>query len=653
MKNIIKYIFWLFFLGFFFLLTAQSKIKYSDFTPQLKSDLKDTTKSIVSDTATVHDATLRSDIGDTATVLRAEIPASGSAYADSVTIDSRHVPGDSLITKTLVRGGFISISVGEDAGGDTTSGNAILGSHAAQMMTLGCYNTAVGYHSINEITTGSYNVIFGKGSGSGIITGIRNTIIGTEVASSAGDISNKLYIDNSNTNSPLIYGDFDKDSLVINGDLTVTGNASLNALIFNESAEKYIEDIADNISFINGLGSIGIYGRDGLFLNSSIGMVSLEPYTTSSDLRLELTGTGITIFESTNDGNPNFSIGSSAGESFMLEPNYNSGGQGLDYILFNTLTASETANKGLFKFKVDDSEVLNITDSGLDLVTGKTISVEVLAADTLDDNGNGVILVNENVIFDSTVTAIGTITADGLTLGLDENITLNNATLHHNETFIFSDDVTIPADVYDSGWDGVQEAAPKDAIYDKIETIDGASADSDFYRITIDTLAAKTGNTIFVEDTLSGISSITGLTVVESDSINVDSLVIVDWLSINEAAVDSIVYHMPILPAFGTSLDSSVLIAVDTVGLGYTSHAFTIDSCIVTTYGSTPNFTFMIVQGSTDIFSGNQTKSALGTTKYSTFSDATVPMGTALYIHFPAVTTKPKSVQVVLCGRWR
>lgn len=67
----------------------------------------------------------------------------------------------------------------------------------------------------------------------------------------------------------------------------------------------------------------------------------------------------------------------------------------------------------------------------------------------------------------------------------------------------------------------------------------GGSADSSFYRITVDTLAGLTGNTIVLEDTLKGIGSITGLSVVEADSINVDSLVIVDWFSIGGTAVSA------------------------------------------------------------------------------------------------------------------
>lgn len=38
--------------------------------------------------------------------------------------------------------------------------------------------------------------------------------------------SNKLYIDNSNTATPLIHGDFSTDAITINGALTVTGTAS-------------------------------------------------------------------------------------------------------------------------------------------------------------------------------------------------------------------------------------------------------------------------------------------------------------------------------------------------------------------------------------------------------------------------------------------
>ncbi len=63
------------------------------------------------------------------------------------------------------------------------------------------------------------------------------------------------------------------------------------------------------------------------------------------------------------------------------------------------------------------------------------------------------------------------------------------------------------------------------------------SAGAAFDRITVDTLAGQTGNSIFLEDTLKGIGSITGLYTIETDSINVDSLVVADMLIFGSASI--------------------------------------------------------------------------------------------------------------------
>ena len=54
-------------------------------------------------------------------------------------------------------------------------------------------------------------------------TGSGNVFLGTSAGSFATG-SNKLYIDNSNTTSPLIYGDFATNALTFNGSVNVTGS---------------------------------------------------------------------------------------------------------------------------------------------------------------------------------------------------------------------------------------------------------------------------------------------------------------------------------------------------------------------------------------------------------------------------------------------
>ena len=93
-------------------------------------------------------------------------------------------------------------------------------------------------------------------------------------------------------------------------------------------------------------------------------------------------------YNNVNDGSPQLSVGSGAAERLIIQPFYDSGAKTIDFVKFNTITASSTANKGQYTFQVDSTSQLNINDSGLNLYTGKALTI------------NG-----ENIISDSSGTA--------------------------------------------------------------------------------------------------------------------------------------------------------------------------------------------------------------------------------------------------------
>lgn len=98
---------------------------------------------------------------------------------------------------------------------------------------------AIGYESLRNVTTANTNVVIGRSSGYSITTGGNNVLLGHEsgysLVGGASNVmlgyqagynetgSNKLYIANSNTTTPLIYGDFSLGEITINGDLNVSG----------------------------------------------------------------------------------------------------------------------------------------------------------------------------------------------------------------------------------------------------------------------------------------------------------------------------------------------------------------------------------------------------------------------------------------------
>ena len=144
--------------------------------------------------------------------------------------------------------GYQNTFLGYSAGDSNTTGNynTIIGSLAGLENTIGVGNTFLGGSAGGSNTTGSYNTFLGVSTGGSTTTGNNNTFLGSLAGNSnttgngnvflgygAGQIetgSNKLYIDNSSTSAPLIYGEFDNNFLTINGNLEVV--APNNGLIY-------------------------------------------------------------------------------------------------------------------------------------------------------------------------------------------------------------------------------------------------------------------------------------------------------------------------------------------------------------------------------------------------------------------------------------
>lgn len=97
-----------------------------------------------------------------------------------------------------------TVAIGENtAMNNSGAGNVAVGTEAAFQNTSGRFNLALGYRALRQNSTGEGNIAIGYNAG----------------FNETG--SNKLYIDNSNTNKPLIWGDFANDITNINGRLGI------------------------------------------------------------------------------------------------------------------------------------------------------------------------------------------------------------------------------------------------------------------------------------------------------------------------------------------------------------------------------------------------------------------------------------------------
>lgn len=102
---------------------------------------------------------------------------------------------------------------------DQGSYNTFIGDKSGFSNKRGSYNTVLGNSAGYLMNYGSGNVFIGNRAGYSIYDGANNVFIGDSAGYSETG-SNRLYIDNSPTTSPLIYGDFENNSIVINGNLS-------------------------------------------------------------------------------------------------------------------------------------------------------------------------------------------------------------------------------------------------------------------------------------------------------------------------------------------------------------------------------------------------------------------------------------------------
>jgi hypothetical protein len=140
-----------------------------------------------------------------------------------------------------------NVFLGESSGVENTTGiqNVFLGTLCGNKTTIGCGNTFIGYRA-------GYNHVGGDG----------NIFIGSHAGSNETG-SYKLYIDDNNTSSPLIYGDFYDDKVGINGWLGVGTNSPAYPMELKTTGRNaaIVANRTDGaINFVNATTSYGQFG---------------------------------------------------------------------------------------------------------------------------------------------------------------------------------------------------------------------------------------------------------------------------------------------------------------------------------------------------------------------------------------------------------
>ncbi|GGF10321.1 hypothetical protein [Flavobacterium limi] len=121
-------------------------------------------------------------------------------------------------------GGSNNVFSGHEAGYKNINGNnnVFSGKESGSANINGNGNTFIGTQTGYGNTYGSLNVFLGYKAGFNNMTGSNNVFIGNTAGENETG-SNRLYIDNSQTATPLIYGKFDTDQLGINTNVIPAG----------------------------------------------------------------------------------------------------------------------------------------------------------------------------------------------------------------------------------------------------------------------------------------------------------------------------------------------------------------------------------------------------------------------------------------------
>jgi len=146
--------------------------------------------------------------------------------------------------------GSMNVLIGNDAGGtggqecvalgqsalkvrNGGSWNVAVGSFTMDESVSDDYNTAIGYAAQNKVNGGEYNTAIGAKALLDNVTGDYNVALGNQAGENETG-SNKLYISNSDTSYPLIYGEFDNHCVKLGDGSAWDGELTAGKLIIDE-----------------------------------------------------------------------------------------------------------------------------------------------------------------------------------------------------------------------------------------------------------------------------------------------------------------------------------------------------------------------------------------------------------------------------------
>jgi len=149
--------------------------------------------------------------------------------------------------------GYYNTFLGDSAGYFNTTGNfnTFLGDSAGYSNTTGNNNNFLGDYAGYYNTTGNYNTFLGDYAGYSNTTGYRNVFLGYQAGYNETG-SDRLYIHNSDSTSPLIYGDFNGRTIQINGSLNIADASAASDISFKRDI-KPLEGSLEKVTSLKGV----------------------------------------------------------------------------------------------------------------------------------------------------------------------------------------------------------------------------------------------------------------------------------------------------------------------------------------------------------------------------------------------------------------
>ena len=133
--------------------------------------------------------------------------------------------------------------------GSTSYSNTGIGVAALQYINGGAHNTAIGYSALALITSGDRNVGIGYDCGVNIGTGSYNVCIGNQSGPATANVSNKLFINSSASDTPLVGGDFNSRDVWLNGRVhqNAPADAPADGDLNNGQVSFYLDEVTHNL----------------------------------------------------------------------------------------------------------------------------------------------------------------------------------------------------------------------------------------------------------------------------------------------------------------------------------------------------------------------------------------------------------------------